>query len=337
MIGHRDHMLNFERLELDRCDWDEMDSFPDRVLFQTREWLEFVARTQGAEPVVAALSDGGERIGYFTGLIARRFGVRILGSPLPGSTTNYMGFNLRDGVSRREAAAALPRFAFRSLGCLHLELTDRHLKAGDLVGLNLEHRTWGTSEIDLTPDEDAIFAGMQSRSRGAIRRSVKLGVKIEEASGEEYADEYYAQLEDVFAKQGLRPTYGIDRVRELIRCLEPTGHLLLLRAVSSEGESIATGIFPGMNGTAYFWGGASWRTHQNMRPNEPIFWHAIRYWKARGMTAIDLGGGGDYKRKFGPRELTVPHVRKSRLPGLGRLREPARAVLTRLRTGGSLD
>jgi len=330
-------MLNFERLELDRCDWDEMDSFPDRVLFQTREWLEFVARTQGAEPVVAALSDGGERVGYFTGMITRRFGVRILGSPLPGSTTNYMGFNLRDGVSRREAAAALPRFAFRSLGCLHLELTDRHLKAGDLVGLNFEHSPWGTSEIDLTPDEDTIFASMQSRSRGAIRKSVKLGVRIEEAGGEEFANEYYAQLEDVFAKQGLRPTYRVERVRELIRCLEPTGHLLLLRAVSAEGEHIATGIFPAMNGTAYFWGGASWRSHQNLRPNEPIFWQAIRRWRARGMTAMDLGGGGDYKRKFGPRELSVPHLRKSRLPGLGRLRGPARALLTRLRTGGSID
>lgn len=330
-------MLNFERLELDRCDWDEMDSFPDRVLFQTREWLEFVVRTQGAEPVVAALSDGGERVGYFTGMITRRFGVRILGSPLPGSTTNYMGFNLRDGVSRREAAAALPRFAFRSLGCLYLELMDRHLKAGDLVGLKFEHRTWGTSEIDLTPDEETIFAGMQSRSRGAIRKSVKLGVRIEEAGGEEFADEYYAQLEDVFAKQELRPTYRVERVRELIRCLEPTGHLLLLRAVSAEGEHIATGIFPAMNGTAYFWGGASWRSHQNLRPNEPIFWEAIRHWRARGMTAMDLGGGGDYKRKFGPRELSVPHLRKSRLPGLGRLREPVRTVLTRLRTGGSID
>jgi CelD/BcsL family acetyltransferase involved in cellulose biosynthesis len=330
-------MLNLERLELDRCDWDEMDSFPDRLLFQTREWLEFVARTQGAEPVVAALLDGGQRVGYFTGLIARRFGVRILGSPLPGSTTNYMGFNLRDAVRRREAAAALPRFAFRSLGCLHLELIDRHLQPGDLAGLKYEHRAWESFEIDLRPDEETIFAGMQSRSRGAIRRSIKLGVTIEEVSGLEFADEYYAQLEDVFAKQELRPTYDAERVRELIRCVEPTGHLLLLRAVSPEGDRIATGIFPAMNGTAYFWGGASLRSHQKLRPNEPLFWHAIRYWRARGMTTMELGGGGDYKRKFGPRDLTVPRLRKSRVPGLGRLREPARVVLTRLRTGGSLD
>ncbi len=330
-------MLTLERLELDRCDWDEMDSFQDRVIFQTREWLEFISRTQGAEPIVAAVSDGAERVGYFTGMTLRRFGVPILGSPLPGWTTLSMGFNLPDAVSRSEAAAALPRFAFRSLGCMHLELKDRRLLAADLTGLGFQHTPRLTFEIDLTPDEDAIFAGMTSACRRAIRKGVKVGVTVEEARGEEFATEYYAQLEDVFAKQELRPPYGIDRVRELIRCLEPTGRLLLLRAVSPEGESIATGIFPAMNGTAYFWGGASWRSHQNLRPNEALFWHAIRDWRARGMTVLDLGGGGGYKRKFGPRELTVPHFRKSRLPGLGALREAARVMLTRLRTGGSLD
>jgi CelD/BcsL family acetyltransferase involved in cellulose biosynthesis len=330
-------MLSFERLELDRCDWDEMDSFQDRVIFQTREWLEFVARTQASEPIVAAVSDDGERVGYFTGMILRRFGVRILGSPLPGWTTLSMGFNLPDEVDRGEAAAALPRFAFRSLGCMHLELKDRRLAAADLDGLSFERTPRVTFELDLTPDEDEIFARMNSACRRAIRKSTKVGVSVEEARGEEFADEYHAQLGEVFAKQGLRPTYGVERVRELIRCLEPTGRLLLLRAVTEDGERIATGIFPAMNGTAYFWGGASWRSHQVLRPNEAIFWHAIRHWRARGMTVLDLGGGGDYKRKFGPQELSVPHFRKSRLPGLGALREAARVVLTRLRTGGSLD
>ena len=41
------------------------------------------------------------------GVIAMsRFGVRILGSPFPGWTTLSMGFNLREGVSRRAATEA---------------------------------------------------------------------------------------------------------------------------------------------------------------------------------------------------------------------------------------
>ena len=89
--------MTLERVALEACDWAHMDAFSDRVIFQTREWLEFVARTQGAEPVVAAVVDGGSTVGYFTGLTFRRFGLRILGSPFPGWTTESMGFNLSRG------------------------------------------------------------------------------------------------------------------------------------------------------------------------------------------------------------------------------------------------
>jgi hypothetical protein len=252
-------MLSLVRLDLQSCNWAHMDAFPDRVVFQTREWLEFVARTQRAEPVVAELVDANGPVGYFTGLIVRRLGVRILGSPFPGWTTSSMGFNLTEGVSRRDATEALIRFAFRELGCLHLELKDRRLAADDLSGLGFAQTPNVTFEVDLSAPEDEIFSRMTSACRRAIRKGEKVGVRVEEASGESFADEYYAQLEDVFARQSLRPTYGVERVRELIRCIHPTGRLLLLRAVAPEGNGIATGIFPAMNGAAYFWGGASWQ------------------------------------------------------------------------------
>lgn len=316
-------------MSADGADWARMDAFPDRVIFQTREWVEFVAHAQNAEPVVAELLDGDTNVGFFTGLIVRRYGVRILGSPFPGWTTSTMGFNLAPSVSRHAALQALLPFAFRNLGCLHLELKDRELTLGDLDGLGFQSTPFTIFEIDLAPPEHDIFAGMSSACRRAIRKGHKVGLTVEEARGDGFAEEYYAQLEDVFAKQSLTPSYGVERVQELIRCLHPTGRLLLLRVVSPEGERIATGIFPAMNGVAYFWGGASWRGHQILRPNEAIFWHAIRHWKARGMTTLDMGGGGDYKRKYGPRELSVPFARKARVPGLMRLRDAAEYTLTR--------
>jgi Acetyltransferase (GNAT) domain len=320
-------VLKLERLELDRVDWPTLDAFPDRLLFQTREWLDFVRRTQDAEPVVAALRDDERSIvGYFTGLVVRRFGVRILGSPFPGWTTSYMGFNLEDGVDRSEAAETLVPFAFHQLHCLHLELKDRYLQPEDLEGRGFEQSPSVTFEVDLRPPEEEIFGRMTSACRRAIRKSEKEGVVVEEASGEEFADEYYAQLEEVFARQSAVPTYDVSRIRELIRTIQPTGRLLLLRARSAEGKPIATGIFPALNPTAYFWGGASWREHQIVRPNEAIFWYAMRYWKARGISVLDMGGGGDYKRKYGPVELNIPHFRKSRLRGLGTLRELARRM-----------
>jgi len=322
-------MLTLQRLDWNECDWARMDAYHDRVIFQTREWLAFIARTQHAEPVVAALSDGGATVGYFTALIIRRVGVGILGSPFPGWTTSYMGFNLDEDVPRREALKALPPFAYRSLGCLHLELKDRRLEAGDAAGLGFTQKPNTTFELDLSASEDEMFGRMSSACRRCIRKAEKVGVRVEEATDSTFADDYYAQLVDVFAKQSLTPTYGVERVRELIQELSPSGRLLLLRARAPSGESIATGIFPAMNGTAYFWGGASWRQHQQYRPNEAIFWYAMRYWKGRGMSSLDMVGGGDYKRKYGPAEVTVPSLQKSRIAGLARLRDAAEAVSRR--------
>lgn len=42
-------------------------------------------------------------VGYFTGMIVRKIGLRILGSPFPGWSTDYMGLSLSACVDRRKA------------------------------------------------------------------------------------------------------------------------------------------------------------------------------------------------------------------------------------------
>jgi lipid II:glycine glycyltransferase (peptidoglycan interpeptide bridge formation enzyme) len=147
-------------------------------------------------------------------------------------------------------------------------------------------------------------------------------------------------MRDVFAKQRLVPTYGVDRVRELLQCLTPGENLLLLRARNAEGDCIATGIFPAFGESACFWGGASWRASQKLYPNEPLLWYAMRYWKARGVKVFDFGGGGSYKEKFGPQRVKLTRFMRSRLGLLisarhaakkaVRARQVLRARLTRL-------
>jgi hypothetical protein len=202
--------LRLEAIDFGAVPWQELDAMPDRTVFQTREWLLFVQATQKATPVVAALRDGSDTVGYFTGLVARKLGIKVLGSPFPGWTTSYMGFNLRPGVVRREAMAALPDFAFEQLRCMHLEFMDRQCTPEDYRALGWEYRMIGTFEVDLTADEETIFRRMKQGScRWSIRKAAKSGVVIAEASDDAFAEEYYAMLQEVFAKQGLVPTYGL--------------------------------------------------------------------------------------------------------------------------------
>ena len=42
-----------ERLDLDAVDWEQLDTLPDYTVYQTRSWLDLIARAQNAEPIVA--------------------------------------------------------------------------------------------------------------------------------------------------------------------------------------------------------------------------------------------------------------------------------------------
>jgi hypothetical protein len=177
--------------------------------------------------------------------------------------------------------------------------------------------------------EEELFHGMDSACRRCIRKAEKSGVVIEEAHDLTFADEYHEQLRDVFAKQGLVPTYGVDRVRALIQHMEPTGRILLVRARDPEGRCIATGIFPGFNKIAEFWGNASFRSSQHLRPNEAIQWYVMRYWKRRGVEIYDWGGEGTYKEKYGCSLHRIPWFTKSRYSFLSKLRSEARKMFAR--------
>lgn len=310
-------------------DWAKLNDFADRTIFQTREWLQFVHETQRARIVLCELTEGGDLAGYFSGLVFSRLGVPILGSSFPGWTTPYMGFNLVPGASRKAALAAIEDAAWGWLNCLHMEVSDPFFSFDDGNDLGFTCEAYASYRTDLTQTEDKLFANMDSACRRCIRKAEKSGVTIEEAHDAAFADEYYEQLEDVFAKQGLVPTYPVGRVRALIKNLDPTGRLLLVRARDREGKCIATGIFPGFNKIAEFWGNASLRTSQSLRPNEAIHWYAMRFWKARGVEIYDWGGEGKYKEKYGCVAHGVPWFCKSRLALVSRLRSQARKMFER--------
>jgi hypothetical protein len=316
-------------IDFESANWERLDQFADRTVFQTQAWVRFVGECQNATPVLAELRDGGEVVGYFTGLTFAKFGVKVLGSSFPGWTTPYMGFNLVEGASRAEALKSLEETAWDTLKCLHMEVSDPYFMPEDGRNLGFTCGAYASYRTDLTKSEEEIFNQMDSACRRCIRKAEKSGVTIEEAQDLTFADEYYEQLKDVFAKQGLVPTYKVDRVRSLIKHLQPTGRLLLVRARDMKGKCIATGIFPGFHQIAEFWGNASFRSSQILRPNEFIQWYVMRYWKRRGIAVYDWGGGGTYKEKYGCVPHSVPWFTKSRYHLVSTLRDEARKMFDR--------
>lgn len=313
--------MHLEQLNITIPEWEQRtQELPDRTVFQSAAWLSFLVETQRGEPVFAVLMSDNRVAGYFCGMIVRKFGIPILGSPMPGWTTAYMGTNLIDGVPRRLALQVVSRFAFRELGCVHVEMMDRRLTPEDARELNFRTRLFNGFEIDLTQSEPDLMASMEGSCRRNIRKAVRCGLRIRECKDDSFVDHYYSQLEDVFAKDGLVPTYGRKRVRALMHHLLPEGKVLPLQAIDAEGNCIASMITVASNDTAFLWGSTSWRRFQFLRPNELLMWSSIQHWKSRGIRKLDMGGGGEYKRKYGGYEISVPWLRASKYAGLESLR-----------------
>jgi hypothetical protein len=326
----------FDRIHPSSALWQAMEDVPGQTV--SREWIHFVAETQKAVPVVAELRHGSDRLGFFTGLIVRKLGLRILGSPFPGWMTPYMGFTLYPGVPRAVALVALERFAFQELGCVHVEIMDRHLTVQDVDEAGYAYSVVGSYETDLRQSEERLLAAMKSACRRCIRKADKSGVLIEEARGEDtgFVEDYYAQLKEGLLGKGIVPSYNAALVRKLVEHLFSSGRLLLLRARDPDGRCIATGVYPAMNGTAHLWGNvASYSWSRHLRPSEALNWYAMRYWKARGVERFDWGGVGRYKEKYGGAPIAVLRVRKSRSSAVGCLRQLAEnALRRRLRVQG---
>lgn len=331
--------LHFARFDLASRNWDEdLSRLPGGLVCQTRAWLAFLERSQGGDPVAALLMRDREVVGAFAGMIVRKLGMRILGSPFPGWTTPYMGLSLAPGVSRPEAMGALVDFAFNDLGVVHLEVMDRSMSMSDVRGLGARHRMFNTSEVDLGDDPESLILTFSATCRRYIHKGERDGLVVEQARDTRFVDDYYGQLVDVFARQRLVPTYPKSRVRQLIGAI-PEDQVLLLRVRTSDGQSAASAIFHAVDRQrAYLWGIAGWRSLAHLHPYEILMFHAMNQWRERGFTIMDLGGSGEYKQKYHPRPTPVPWVRISRYPFIPPLREAARGlVLARQRVLGMMQ
>ena len=152
-------MISFERLDIQKVDWENAYEADEINIFQTCAWLTFIAEAEKAEPVVASIISDGYLVGYFIGLIVCKYGLKILGSPFRGWGTYFMGFNLKQGVSRVEVLQAFPKFAFKDLGCNYLEIIDPNLAYDEKKGLTYPYKVEALPwyAFDLTKSEDELF------------------------------------------------------------------------------------------------------------------------------------------------------------------------------------
>lgn len=299
----------FSLIPREELNTEEYLKLPQKRLYTTFPWLSFIRMDACAEPFFVRISSDGQFVGYFTGANVSKFGIRICGSPFSGWSTCYMGLDLLQKDEKCAILRQLIPFLYRELKCSYVEVIDRDVSAEEAERAGFTVNRMESLELDITKDDAGLFKQMKTDCRNFIRQFERRGARIEIAAPDDlFAEQYYDQLKDVFAKQNLVPSYSVEKVKRLLHALSDSGSVLCLRVLSPDDRCIATSIFIGYGKTAYFWGGASYRPDQHYRPNEYMIWTAIRYWRERGCTVLDMCGVRDYKRKFGPVDISYAQM-----------------------------
>ena len=61
--------ITFEQVDYRTIDVDVFHNYADKLIFQTKEWIGFLEKTQNAKPVVLKIFEDGNHIGFFSGLL----------------------------------------------------------------------------------------------------------------------------------------------------------------------------------------------------------------------------------------------------------------------------
>lgn len=303
------------------------------TVFSTYGWISFLEKNQHGKPVVLVLRQESYVAAYFVGMVVQKGGVRILGSPFEGWLTPDMGLIRCQPIDLNVALKEIASYAFRELHCWFVQIADKSIQILDLAS-DVYYEKTELLHLDLTPPLEKILEGFTKNGRRDVRAFDRKGAVVERVPFDRaFADIYYKQLMDVFAKQELKPFYSVEKVYDLVDAFASyPERVLALAAKLPDGTCIATVFSFGFGKWAYYMGAASFREYQSYLPNEGLFWAFVKHWKEQGMTDLDLVGYRKYKMKYNPELVETPVIIFQRFPGLLWMKHTARAVVAQLRS-----
>lgn len=308
-----ENKYTFEEISIEDINEEDFYVYSKKSVLTSKEWLSFIREDSKVTPIILKILERNTIIGFFSAFRTKKMGVCIIGSPFPGWSTPYMGLDVEGSNKKVEIIPELVDYLKRNYNALYIQIADREISLEDAERLSkipgYTIGKVGTLELNIDLDDEHLYKQMKTDCRNFIKQFERRGAKIVMAEpNEEFAMDYYKQLEDVFAKQKLVPTYTVEKVKCLLKNLSVNHRVLCLRVLSPEEKCIATGIFPGFNKKMFFWGGASYREYQQYRPNEYMIYTAMKYWRDHGCTTFDMVGIRKYKLKFGSKEIYYPYV-----------------------------
>jgi len=213
-----------------------------------------------------------------------------------GPVTDFTTAEGREAAARLLDALALRARARGGLSIrVSPDVPEGTLPAGWLEGLGYArapgmpwlHRA--TFRVDLARAEDAILAGMEGRTRAAIRKAQAAGVMIDWTNTEESFAIFHRMLRAT-ADRNAFPLVPEKRMRPLWERSGAEGWGRVFLSRGSDGEPLTGALVLAPGRRCHYLFGASFPACRKIHPNEWLHWEVIRWARARGCALYDLQG-----------------------------------------------
>jgi hypothetical protein len=286
--------------------WDEfVRAHPRTTPYHLSAYAEILRRAYRVRPVYLAAHDGDGLLRGVLPLVEARgrlVSERRLNSLSFVRTAGPLGLERADEVELLRAALAFTR------GRGIPRLTVRSTVAGfedDVQELAVEPSTpsW---RLELPRDPDELRAAWRKGSKNLHRNLAKAEkgpVRVHERASRADVLAFYRLYLATMQRHGAVPHSPAEFLLAR-RLLGPAGvHRLLV--AEHDGAMVAGAVFYVHGGTIELLYNASDERHRDLRPNHAIYWHAIRWAIAQGLSGFEFGsaslgtGLADFKAQWG--------------------------------------
>lgn len=146
----------------------------------------------------------------------------------------------------------------------------------------------GTLFLNLTLSEEMLWNNLEQRCRTAIRKAEKSNIKINVNDGSKYFKEWYV----IYSKLAEDRNFSVQSSNVLLGLLNKEYGKLF---TAWDGEKLLGGVFFLFREYCIplAAGFGSGREHRKYSPGNLLWWEAIKYAKAQGLTFFDFMGATD--------------------------------------------
>lgn len=148
-------------------------------------------------------------------------------------------------------------------------------------------RTYVTFRINLARPVNVLWRDLNKKTRNAVRKAVKRGVKVLEVTGKDLLDAYFMLYLKTMKRHG-SPPHAYKFFQKLYDVFYPKGQIKAMLA-EYEGKPIAGVLLFYMGETIYLKSNVTDKKYRSLNPTNLLLWKTIESGATSGYKFFDLG------------------------------------------------